>query len=166
MKILQALTAVLCLGTLSTVQAKTINLGTLDYGATETFDHLIGEGKSFGDQVKFRLDHISDLSGFFESASINFFSVELQKKITGGWDVVGSTFDSAFSFPDLSAGLYRFDVAGQSFLTEKGYWNGELVVAAVPEADTWLMLLIGAGLIGYQLRRKQRSLPAQSFATA
>lgn len=167
MKYLQAL-AVLALLTTSGVQAKTINLGTLDSGTTETFEHLnIGKGKSFGDQVRFRLSGLSsDISGFFEQTSINFFTAELQRRISGGWEVVGLTFDSTFSFPDLSAGLYRFDVAGQSFLTERGNWNGELVVAAVPEADTWLMLIIGAALIGYQLRRKQRSLPSQSFATA
>ena len=28
----------------------------------------------------------------------------------------------------------------------------------VPEADTWVMLLVGSGLVAYQLRRKQRAV--------
>ena len=31
-------------------------------------------------------------------------------------------------------------------------------VVAVPEAETWVMLLVGLGLVAYQLRRKQRLL--------
>ena len=36
--------------------------------------------------------------------------------------------------------------------------RGTLHVAAVPEADTWVMLLMAFGIVVYQLRRKQRSL--------
>ena len=78
---------------------------------------------------------------------------------------VGSSFASTYSFDDLAAGKYRFDVDG---LTggRKGLWVGQMTVGAVPEADTWLMLLVGGGLIAYQLRRKQRALPPRSFAAA
>ena len=38
-----------------------------------------------------------------------------------------------------------------------------VAVAAVPEPETWLMLVIGLGLAAYQLHRKQKSLGLQAL---
>ena len=44
---------------------------------------------------------------------------------------------------------------------QSGYSSG--MTAGTAEGDTWLMLGVGLGLIGYQLRRKQRSLQPHPF---
>ena len=38
-----------------------------------------------------------------------------------------------------------------------------VTVAAVPEAETWAMMLIGMGLVGWQLRRKVKASAATRF---
>jgi hypothetical protein len=69
------------------------------------------------------------------------------------------------SFDDfLAPGSYRigFSGIGNGFLG--GIYRGSLQVAAVPEADVWVMLLVGFAVVLYQLRRKQRSLEQQPVA--
>ena len=39
-----------------------------------------------------------------------------------------------------------------------------ITVAAIPEPEVWAMMLIGAGLIGYQVRRKSRAGPVKVVA--
>jgi hypothetical protein len=147
----------------SAAQAKTISLGDAD--GVRTFGNTVEERRSFTDYVKFYLDDASSsISGFFGYSSIKHVEVELERKAGQGWEDVGSAFTTTFSFADLAKGTYRFEIEGFSSSKKRdGSWTGTMTVAAVPEADVWLMLLIGAGLIGYQLRRKQRSLQQPSF---
>jgi hypothetical protein len=42
----------------------------------------------------------------------------------------------------------------------------EVTIAAVPEPEVWAMMLIGAGLIGYQVRRKSKAGPAKNCGMA
>jgi hypothetical protein len=67
------------------------------------------------------------------------------------------------SFADLSARKYRWELAGVAG-SQSGFWDRQMRVAAVPAADAWSMSMIGLGLVGYQLRRKQRSLKQPPFA--
>lgn len=39
-----------------------------------------------------------------------------------------------------------------------GMYNGSIVTAPVPEPEEWAMMLVGVGLVGYQVRRKQNRL--------
>ncbi len=55
-------------------------------------------------------------------------------------------------FNDLAAGWYALYVGGTDTTTTGG--NYDLVVSAVPEAETWLMLLAGLCLIGWRLRNQ------------
>ena len=45
---------------------------------------------------------------------------------------------------------------------EHGHDHEHEHVGGVPEPGTWAMLLVGAGLVGYQLRRKQRALGSRA----
>ena len=75
---------------------------------------------------------------------------------------------SSFSFNSLVAGSYVLGIygIGDGPVLNLGRFRGTASVAgAVPELDTWLMMLIGAGLVAYQLRRKQNSLQ-QPLASA
>lgn len=42
----------------------------------------------------------------------------------------------------------------------------ELVTSAVPEPQTWALMLLGFGLIGFQLRRNRRAMPAKAARRA
>jgi PEP-CTERM motif len=58
-------------------------------------------------------------------------------------------------FNQSSNGLYRvntFSPGGSSFVTATS-----AAVAAVPEASTWLLMLVGFGAVGYASRRRHRS---------
>ncbi len=73
--------------------------------------------------------------------------------------VAGSTSGNtaSLSFDDLAAGWYTVYVGGTDSTLAGGAYDLN-VVSAVPEAETWAMLLAGLGLIGWRLR-KQESEP-------
>lgn len=75
---------------------------------------------------------------------------------TGGWNSANGQFE----YTGLKAGtVYNwqttFTVAPG---TKLGGFNGQLTVAAVPEPEEWAMMLVGAGLVSFQVRRKQKGL--------
>lgn len=54
----------------------------------------------------------------------------------------------------LSAGDHTYDVRGHSGLYGSGY-DADIRVTAVPEPESWALLLAGLGLMGFVARRKQ-----------
>ena len=156
---------VLCLS--AAAGAKTIKLGDVsDDVFPEAFAHTVKKNHSFTDFVTFKLPGASAINGFFEKFSISNFIVSLEQKTQNCWKKVGTSFTSDFSFADLTAGKYRFEIKGLTGPTQPGTWVGHLTVAAVPEADVVLMLLIGGGMVVLQLRRKQQSLERRPLAVA
>ncbi len=142
--------------------AKTFHLGELPAGLT-----FVGGGPNaggFADTFNFRLSSLSDVMvAFTASTGISSLQGILQEHTSGGWSQVGSGFATSSSFADLAAGRYRFDAIG--FVPKNfGAYSASINVAAVPEASTWMMLLIGSGMVAFQLRRKQKSLPRQAIA--
>lgn len=149
--------------------AKTIELGTLQDGGNYTFTDVITFGQSFTDYVGFSLDNASQLQSFirsfdlsvfsFDLLGIDNFSATLQRLGGGGFQNVASLSGSPISFDDLvGPGQYRIELAGVGSGLFGGLYRGSLQVAAVPEADVWIMLLLGAAVVAYQLRRKQSTL--------
>jgi hypothetical protein len=160
-----ATAVVVGLGAMSAAQATTIHLGLVESGDTLNFGDTIAKKTAhFKDAVRFSLSSPSSISADFKSF-FNIvgtsFNVELEQREHGSWvDVAtGSPQSAAYSFALnlVQAGTYRWDVTGTTG-RKNGFWSGSMSVAAVPEADVWTMLLIGAGLVGYQLRRKQNTL--------
>jgi hypothetical protein len=142
--------------------ARTFHLGELSSGLTS-----VGDGRGaggFADTFNFRLSSLSDVVvAFTASTGISSLQGILQEHTHGGWTQVGSSFTTSNSFADLAAGRYRFDAIG--FVPKNfGMYSANINVAAVPEASTWMMLLIGSGMVAFQLRRKQKSLPRQAIA--
>ncbi len=85
----------------------------------------------------------------FEFLSLNI----LQGFTTTGPSLGGTSGAGKFSFMADTAGLYTallFGVPGS------GSGTGSFSISVVPEVETWVMLLIGMGLIAYQLRRKNK----------
>lgn len=68
---------------------------------------------------------------------------------------------SSVTFADLTPASYTAAVFGTA--RNAGAYGApfRVSVAAVPEIETWLMLLIGFALAAYQLHRKQKSLGQQ-----
>ena len=168
-RVVKLFSAVLLFAGMGSTHAATTDLGTVSDGSYG-FGRSLNFGETFTDYVNFNLDTSADVTSFiksfdmsifgFDLVGIDNFSTGLQKLGSGGGYTSISSFTSnPASFDDLlSPGAYRFSVAGTASGFFGGIYRGTLHVAAVPEADTWVMLLVGLGLVGYQLRRKQRSL--------
>ncbi len=162
------LTLTLALGISVAAQAKTTHLGLLSDGDAVSTTGKVHKGSlSFSDTVTFRLASESNVSDIFTALKgITSFTVSLfldgakLDTFSGGPAGTPSSATS-FTFSSLAASskghhyTLRLSGTGKANAT---YFNA-LSVSAVPEADTWLMLVAGAGLIGFQLRRKQHSLP-------
>jgi len=65
----------------------------------------------------------------------------------------GITSEGGFTFTAPTAGSYKATVFG-STSTPSFFGSYGLTVTAVPEAETWAMMLVGVGLVGFQLRRR------------
>jgi hypothetical protein len=50
--------------------------------------------------------------------------------------------------------LARTTAAGSSAFIEKKFSGSSMIVSAIPEAETWAMLLAGLGLVGFMVRRR------------
>lgn len=141
------------------------NAGVLSLGTVSDTTYLLGvdlAGK-FTDTYSFNLSGPSNLTDTFGNylANINGFSFELVSASSPSTAIGSSTGQGSYS--NLSSGAYDFIFSGtvpHGFFGIGAYF-GDFHVAsagAVPELDTWLMLVVGAGLLVYQLRRRQSSL--------
>jgi hypothetical protein len=160
--------ALLLVATAGAAQAATTSLGTVSDGSYG-FGRAVNFGETFTDYVDFSLHNSAEVSSFiksfdmsifhFDLLGIDNFSTGLQKLGSSGYSTIASLTANPASFDDLlSPGSYRFSVAGTGSGFFGGIYRGTLHVAAVPEADTWVMLLMAFGIVVYQLRRKQRAL--------
>lgn len=90
--------------------------------------------------------------------------------ITGANDVsLTSTFENGISgsagansvsliFDDLAPGWYALYIGGTDNATAGGAFD--LTVSAVPEPETYAMLLAGLGLVGWRLKNREKALPS------
>ena len=63
-----------------------------------------------------------------------------------------------YNFGILASGDYRYEITGKSTGTDDGLGNIStrvIAVSAVPEAETYAMLLAGLGLMGFMSRRRK-----------
>jgi hypothetical protein len=165
----------LVLGAAGVANAKTIELGDLQAGGSYSFTDVITFGQSFTDYVGFSLTDASQVTSFIKSFDLSIFSFDLlgidnfsarlQHLEAGGFQNVANFQGSPISFDDLlGPGEYRIALSGVGSGFFGGLYRGSLQVAAVPEADVWVMLLVGFGVVLFQLRRKQRTLEQQPVA--
>jgi hypothetical protein len=118
---------------------------TLAYAvANPNVNHTFGTG--WGETILSGVHDVS-LTGTFEAG------------ISGNADANAVTLQ----FNSLAAGWYALYIGGADTTTIGG--NYDLIVSAVPEAETWLMLLTGLSLIGWRLRN-QSATDACSRAVA
>ncbi len=100
------------------------------------------------------LDKVSLFSGA-SGAGSSLASVTPTSSSLGG----GMTFYSgSLSYVSFAPKVwYSLKVEGTGF-GNGGMYNGSIVTAPVPEPEEWAMMLVGAGLVSYQVRRKQKGL--------
>jgi hypothetical protein len=72
---------------------------------------------------------------------------------TTGVSLGGINGPGTFSFLANTAGVYTALLFG---IPGGGSGAGSFSISVVPEIDTWVMLIIGLGLLAYQLRRKNK----------
>jgi hypothetical protein len=121
--------------------------------------------KTFSDLYKFTISgqsnadtNISSIS-FDDNGGIKFDVFDLFKVGSSVASATGSLdADSGLWFltaTNLSAGDYYFKVEGKIITADAVSYSGNLTVSAVPEAETYAMLLAGLGLVGFVARRRK-----------
>jgi hypothetical protein len=98
--------------------------------------------------------HAAATTGWNETFLTGAHDVSLTNTFENG--ITGSTSAHLVSltFNDLAPGWYTVYIGGTDHATAGGAF--ELTVSAVPEADTWAMLMAGLGLIGWRMRNYQK----------
>jgi hypothetical protein len=117
---------------------------------------------AFTDTLGFSLSGPSTVTDLFAPIfNVGQFSYSL-------YDLTTSTSLGSKKSYTVGSGSYDwiFKGIGTSFIIPLGVYFGDYHVsaAAVPELDTWLMLAVGAGLLVYQLRRRQSALRHSQLA--
>jgi hypothetical protein len=137
------------------------NLGSLEDGDFGVVSHLFTKPQSFSDVINFTLTSTSSISGFLASFRLQSASWQLSSasRVLDG----GALISGRYTFADLTPGSYSVSIFGDS--RAFGFYAAtyRVAVAAVPEMETWLMLAIGAGLVAFQLHRKQKALGEQAL---
>lgn len=98
------------------------------------------------------VDYGTGITGWGETIQAGVHDASSTNTFAAG--ISGSTDANtiAFQFSNLAAGWYALFIGGTDATTEGGDYD--LVISAVPEAQTWAMLLAGLTLIGWRLSRQ------------
>lgn len=102
---------------------------------------------------------IAEASGFSAAAlNLDFTTfaniADFNMSLWQGSTNLGS--GTIFSYSNLASGSYALNLTGNTG-TAGGFYAGVAMLAPVPEASTWLMMLAGISLVGLALHRKNRS---------
>lgn len=144
------------------------------------FGNDFGAGGSFTDTYTFTLTDLTDITGTASSTyltlgslvftgvditsvtlnSVSGVETSLVYNFTGG---SSTTNTWTFGATNLAAGSYSLVVSGIAGLasvpTAKSSYGGNLTfTAAVPEPETYGMLALGLGLVGFAARRRQSGI--------
>jgi len=178
----QAVCVTLAGGASLTAGAAEIDLGLIPFGAPTPFNLSVLSLPTFNDIIKFELP-ANGGSGY---SVLNFpvpgqggplFNVILSTMslVSNPDGIVGNTDDQvlksvagpgnslAFTWGPTGGGKMYLNVTGIANGSLGGLYNGAISVSPVPEAEVWAMMLIGAGLVGFQLRRKSKQSATARF---
>lgn len=147
---------VLSTGLLGTANAaiKETSLGTLSDGQAGLVGNFFSSVDTFTETFHFTLSSMSTISGWVSTSGLSDASWTLS---SGGTTLASGAFGNGlYSFSHLAPGAYTASIFGTSAFNS-GYL-AQYAVTAVPEAETWLMIAIGFGLVAFQLHRKHKTL--------
>ncbi|MDR1423835.1 MAG: FxDxF family PEP-CTERM protein [Azoarcus sp.] len=158
-----AVTAALGFGFVGAAQAASVSLtGSYGFdtdsswGNPTTFHYY--NGQAFADNFQFSFSGDATLSLYLGTTSLSDWSVYVTDARTGQtlttFDKPTGTFDVA----SLGAGSYNLWVSGSSPLGGQGSYSISITSSptlAVPEPETYAMLLAGLGIVGAVARRRR-----------
>jgi len=141
----------------------------LGSNSTQLFGNAFISPQSFNDCYSFSIGSAVDaFGGTLEIDPLSFLDIDVKSVTLSGGGLVTSLIDStpgSFSFDNLLAGTYQLVVSG--VVTRGKDWTDLLplpvgyagsltthAVAAVPEPDTYAMLALGLGVMGWLARRR------------
>lgn len=149
-------------------------------GGSTVLGHAFDAGSantSFTDRFNFSLSSLSTLSSVIsaftaqgpDTISITGFSIFNSGGLSlGGTQLSSGAFDAwTLGSNHLVADSYSLLVTGKVLTSAATSYGGSLVVAAVPEPETYAMLLAGVGVVGLLGRRRNtasKNKPASSVA--
>jgi hypothetical protein len=166
----------LCLAVVAAgaANAKTIELRDPEAEGRYGFMDALTFSQSFTDSADFSVDDPSPREVFVTSLDRSIYSfvvriggvsAALQQLESAAFRDLAATARGPTSFDELT-GAREHALAHSSIAS--GFpgspYRGSLQAAAVRETDVWVMLLVGLGVVLYQLRRKQRTLEQQPVA--
>ncbi|WP_317204286.1 FxDxF family PEP-CTERM protein [Janthinobacterium sp.] len=139
----------------------TTTLNLIDSSSPFSND-IFGKNTHFVDHFVFSIGSGGDLdAGFYanqgktDGAKITGFNLlnSLGNVVVAGSGVGGSWNINPFT---IGSGSYTLEVIGDVTGKIHGSYNGTLNVSAVPEPETYGMLMAGLGLLGFAARRKAK----------
>lgn len=149
----------LCVLGPAAASATRTNLGTLPDGDFGIVGSALGLSQSFQDTIHVTRTRTSPIDG--SGTPVRLITADWSLSKVMGSLKGGAPTPGRHTFADLTPGSYEVAVFGPQ-RNPGGYAPSyRASVAAVPEIETWLMLLIGLGLVAYQLHRKQKALGQQ-----
>lgn len=99
-----------------------------------------------------------DIVGSVIGQSLNFSSIDLDG---ASWDVAnfnGRTSKFGYGFLEVSASKpLTLTLIGTTYSLSSPAYSGTITVTPVPEPETYGMLLVGLGLMGAVVRRRNKS---------
>lgn len=126
---------------------------------------------NFTDQFSFSLLSDSVVDGYFLKGFINNVNLSFKSVAQSAWtpvnvtsNAINTTFTLSPSVLNSGNYLFRIQANGLGNIGALRAYTGGLVVAPVPEPETWAMLMVGSFLVAYQLRRKQKATSQQPLA--
>ncbi|MDP2070721.1 FxDxF family PEP-CTERM protein [Methylotenera sp.] len=145
---------------ISSANAAIFNAGNLTVGdsITNLFDvpSLNNDGPDYFDTIYFNILSTFNVRIFAENVpeGFSFSRVDLLGPDSFNWLAEDSVMPIDFT-NTLSAGNYQVNFKYGINTNQVGTYLGGVSVAAVPEPETYAMLLAGLGLIGFAARRRK-----------
>jgi PEP-CTERM motif len=143
------------------------NVGSVPHSfASECFRTFGSPGANFTDHYSFSISALGNVAGglvnflVFNWNDVNFSSVAVSGAGVSGTDTNAA---DGFSFSGLAAGNYDLAVSG--YLSRGQVFGGytgaisstATIAAAVPEPETYAMLLLGLAGVGFAARRRNKT---------
>ena len=100
--------------------------------------------------------HAAGTTGWGESIVTGSNDTSLTNTFENGVSGSVGAHTASLVFNDLAAGWYAVYVGGTDHASAGGEYN--LTVTAVPEPETYAMLLVGLGLVGWRMKKQYKAL--------